>query len=157
MKQDDPFLSTLHDFKSVFMRHSMHNALRYSRDSGCSMAQLGTLMIIHRRGTLTVSDIGEELGVSNAAASQMLDRLVQEGLIFRTENPEDRRTKQIDLTANGLKMLQGSIQARHIWLEELSTELSDSEKRKITEALKILIAQAKKTIAPEELIVEKKD
>ena len=142
MKQDDTFLATLHDFKSVFMCHSMHNAMRYSRGSGCSMSQLGTLMIIHRRGTLTVSDIGEELGVSNAAASQMLDRLVHEGLIFRTEDPDDRRVKQIDLTDNGLKILQESLQARHSWLEGMAAGLSSSEKEKIIQALKILIEKA---------------
>ncbi|MEN8242713.1 MAG: MarR family transcriptional regulator [Chloroflexota bacterium] len=143
MKHADPFLTTLHEFRTVFMRHSMHHALRHSRGSGCSMSQLGTLMIIHRRGTRTVSDIGEELGVSNAAASQMLDRLVQEGLIFRTEDPDDRRVKQIKLTDQGSQRLQESIEARHSWLKEIALELSDPEKEKITQALHILIEKAR--------------
>ena len=148
MKQDDSILTLLHSFKSVFMQHSMHNAMRYSRGSGCSMSQLGTLMIIHKRGTSAVSDIGEALGVSNAAASQMLERLLQEGLIFRTEDPEDRRVKQIKLTEKGFEMLEGSMQARHSWLKNLAAGLSAAEKEKITEALQILIKKAEE-IEPE--------
>jgi DNA-binding MarR family transcriptional regulator len=142
MNQNERFLATLHAFKSIFMRHSMQNVMRFSRDSGCSMPQLSTLMLIHRLGTSTVSDIGDELGVSSAAASQMLDRLVQEGLVYRTENPEDRRVKKIDLTEEGNKVLMESIHVRHSWMEEVALSFSSSEKEKIIEALRILIEKA---------------
>ena len=89
------------------MHNSMHNALRYSKEQGWSMSQIGALMIIHRKGTTAVSDIGDELGISNPAASQMIDRLVQDGLVLRTEHPDDRRVKQIKLTEKGFELIQG--------------------------------------------------
>jgi DNA-binding MarR family transcriptional regulator len=142
MKPTDPFLTTLHEFRNVFMRHSMNHAMRFSRDSGCSMSQLGTLMIIHKRGTSAVSDIGDELGISNAAASQMLDRLLQDGLILRTEHPDDRRVKQIKLTEKGRQLLTESFEARHRWINELVKQFSSTEKEKIIEGLQILIDKA---------------
>jgi DNA-binding MarR family transcriptional regulator len=146
MIQNDPFLSTLHEWVSVFMRNSMHNALRFSRDSGWSMSQLGALMAIHRMGTSAVSVLGNELGISNAAVSQMLDRLVQEGMISRTEDPDDRRVKQISLTERGQQMLQESLRARHSWISELAETLSESEKQEICQALEILIDHARQLL-----------
>jgi DNA-binding MarR family transcriptional regulator len=142
MNQTDPFLLTLHEWISVFMRRSMHNVMRFSRESGWSMSQLGTLMTIHRKGTTAVSDIGDELGVSNAAASQMLDRLLHEGLILRTEDPNDRRAKQIKLTDKGCQTIHDSFEARHSWLNGLTEELSPIEKEQVSQALKILIERA---------------
>ena len=150
MSQTDPFLLTLHEWMSVFMRRSMRNTMRFSRESGWSMSQLGALMMIHRRGTSAVSDIGEELGVSNAAASQMLDRLVQEDLILRTEDPHDRRVKQIKLTDKGCQMIHEGFEARHSWLNELAQNLSKSEKEQVCHALKILTDKAKHFEEPTE-------
>ena len=101
-------------------------------------------MLIHKRGTTAVSDIGEELGISNPAASQMIDRLVQDGLILRTEHPDDRRVKQIQLTDKGFELIQGSLEARRAWLHTLGEELLPEEKQQISQALKILIEKTQK-------------
>jgi DNA-binding MarR family transcriptional regulator len=106
------------------------------------MSQIGALFRIHHRGDSAVSGIGEELGISNAAASQMLDRLVQQGLILRSENPSDRRMKQIVLTDKGRQVLQESIAARQGWFVTLSETLSDSEQEQVIRALNILIEKA---------------
>lgn len=148
MSQTDPFLSTLHEWMSVFMRRSMHNLMRNSRKSGWSMSQLGTLMVIQRMGTSAVSDIGDELGISNAAASQMLDRLVQEELILRTEDQHDRRVKQIKLTEKGCQLIQEYFRARHSWLNELADNLSASEKEQVSQALRILIEKSENIEQP---------
>jgi len=46
------------------------------------------------------------------AAGQMVERLVQQGFLERTEDPYDRRTKQLTLTAKGRALAQKSIEAR---------------------------------------------
>jgi DNA-binding MarR family transcriptional regulator len=112
------------------------------------MSQLGALFHIHRMGSSGVTDLGEHLGVTSPAASQMLERLVQQGLILRSEDPSDRRVKQIVLTEKGLHVLQESMPARQNWLQELATALSDSEKETITAALDILIDRVQHTGEP---------
>ena len=61
----------------------------------------------------------------------MLDRLVQQGLIQRTENPDDRRVKQISLTEKGAEKFQESLRARTDWLAELAEMLTVSEKEDV--------------------------
>jgi DNA-binding MarR family transcriptional regulator len=141
MQSDDPFVNTLSKWVQVFMRRSMHNFISYARENGLSMSQMGALLHIFR-DSCSVSDIGENLGVTSAAASQMLERLVQQGLILRQEDPVDRRVKQVELTARGRQIVQEGIAARQVWLENLAHTLSDDERQQIIGALNILIEKA---------------
>jgi DNA-binding MarR family transcriptional regulator len=141
MQSVDPFVNTLGEWIEVFMRRSMHNFICYSKEKGLSMSQIGALFRIFR-GKSSVSDISDNLGVTSAAASQMLERLVQQGLILRKEDPNDRRVRQIVLTDKGRQILQESIAARQGWLENLSRTLSDSQREQVTAALNILIEKA---------------
>jgi DNA-binding MarR family transcriptional regulator len=143
MDNSDQFLNTLREWMKVFMHNSMHNTLRYSKEAGWSMSQIGAMMSIHRHGTSAISDVGEAMGISNPAASQMIDRMVQEGLLLRTEDPHDRRVKQVKLTEDGLKIIHDSLQAREAWLADLTAELNKDEKKQICQALEILIEKTK--------------
>ena len=121
------------------MHRSMHGFLRYARERGLSMSQIATLFQLSQHDCLAVSEIGDGLGVSNAAASQLLDRLVQQELITRTENPQDRREKQLILTEKGHNILLESARTREAWLESLAAMLTPEEQEKVAEALEILI------------------
>jgi MarR family transcriptional regulator for hemolysin len=102
------------------------------------MTRLSTLMHLYHQGACGVSDIGSHLGVTNAAASQMIDRLVGLGYLERTEDPGDRRVRQITVTANGSRLIESAIAARHRWMEELTDSLSPDQQQLIIEALTLL-------------------
>ena len=96
MKSSNKFVLTLRDWLDVFMQRSMRDFILFTKEKGLSMSQIGALFQVHRRGACGGSDIGDELGVTSAAASQMIERLVQQELITRSEDPSDRRLKQFD-------------------------------------------------------------
>lgn len=137
-----PFTGTLKNWIDISMRYSMRNFLRYARESGLSMSHFGALFHIHRTGSCGVTEVGEHLGVTSAAASQLLDRLVDQGMIDRTEDPQDRRVKRIVLTEQGQSVLEEGLQARQAWLDELEATLNADEKEQISAALDLLIARA---------------
>lgn len=139
----DSFVPTLAEWSEIFMQHSMRNVILYSRESGLSMSQIGALFRIFHKGNTAVSHIGEELGVTSAAASQMLERLVQQGLILRSEDPSDRRMKQLVLTDKGRQVLHECLQARQVWMEELVALLSPEEQDQIVAALNLIITKAR--------------
>jgi DNA-binding MarR family transcriptional regulator len=141
MQRADPFVVTLQKWIEVSMHRSLHNFICFARENGFSMSQLGALFHIHRSGSSGVTDLGDDLGVTSSAASQMLERLVQQELVLRSEDPSDRRVKQIVLTDRGLEVLRDSIRARQGWLYDLAETLSDSEKEAIIAAFNILIAK----------------
>jgi DNA-binding MarR family transcriptional regulator len=138
----DAFLTTLREWVEVFMRRSMQNVIQYAKASGLSMSQMSTLMFLKRKGSSGVSDIGEDLGITSAAASQMLDRLVQQGLIQRSEDPHDRRLKHIILSERGREVMQEGIRARQEWQDQLVTLLTPDEMEQVIAALRILIDKA---------------
>jgi DNA-binding MarR family transcriptional regulator len=130
------------------MRRSMRHFFQYAKGIGLSMPQIGTLFHLTRGGTSGISNISDDLGVSNAATSQMLDRLVQQELILRSEDPNDRRVKKIVLTEKGQRILEELIQVRQAWVEELAVALAPEEKEQIVTAFKILIAKVNQIDQP---------
>ncbi len=150
MQPADPLIAALRNWMEVSMRRSLQESVLYTKKSGLSMPQIAALFQV-QRGIGGVSDLGEELGVTSAAASQMLDRLVQLGLILRTEDPQDRRVKRMVLTDKGRKVLQGVIQVRQRWLDDLVRTLHEGEKEQITAVLNSLVDKAKQLDAVSEL------
>lgn len=149
MQPADPFAATLQECVAVFMRRSMHNLVRYARESGLSISQVNALIHIHHQGG-GVTDLGEHLGISSAAASQLLERLVQQELILRTEDPEDRRVKQLVLTEKGIQTIHEGFKARLGWLNDLAGILSLSEKDQISPVLHILMEKTQQLENPAE-------
>ena len=137
--QPSPVVSTFLAWIELFMHRSMRGFLHYAREHGLSMSQISTLFRLSHHGSLAVSEIGDGLGVSNAAASQLLDRLVQQELVTRAENPQDRREKQLILTEKGRNILLESTRTRQAWLECLVSTLTPEEQIKVTEVMEILI------------------
>lgn len=148
MQQTDPFVAVLREWLEVFMGRSMHGFVRYAKERGLSMSQLEALFFIYHKGGGGVKDLGDHLGVSSAAASQMLERLVQQHLILRTEDPLDRRGKQLVLTERGIQTIQESIRSREEWMDELPKALSADEKTQVVAALYILIDKTQRLENP---------
>ena len=142
MSDTDPFINTFQQWIDIFMHRSMHKFIHYARESGLSMSMIGTLFHLSKKGCAGVTDLGDHLGVTSAASSQMLERLVQQELILRTEDPTDRRVKQIVLTEKGYHLLDEGIRARQGWLNDLVGILSQEEKELITGALDLMINKA---------------
>jgi DNA-binding MarR family transcriptional regulator len=128
MKSSDPFVVTFTHLIEVFMRTNVRSMIQFTRESGVSMSQVGTLFNIDRTHC-GVAGIGDDLGVSSAAASQMLQRMVEQGLVLRSEDPDDRRAKQVALTDKGRGILDQMMRAREDQLEKLAGALTPSERK----------------------------
>lgn len=126
------------------MRRSIADVVCAARQHGFSMSQVGALFQLSHRATSGVSNIGDRLGVTSAAASQMLDRLVQQGLIVRSEDPNDRRAKQIALTERGRGFIHEIMKARQRWFESVAAGMSEKERETVVTGLRILIEKTSK-------------
>ena len=134
--------SVLQQWSEVFMHRSMADFKRFMDDSGLSPSQVSTLMRLYYHSSCGVSAVADDLGVTNAAASQMVDRLVQLGMLERSEDPEDRRARQLRLTDLGRALVERSVEVRRRWMEELILTLTPEQQTQITDALSILTKAA---------------
>jgi len=144
MTDTTQFSQTVHKWMDTFMHRSMGGWARYIKASGLSMPQFFILMHLRHHNQCGISDISERMETTSAAASQLVDKLAQSGLLVRVEDPNDRRAKQISLSPEGEKLIEQGIEERYRWMEQLAKNLGDEERQKVTEALDVLNAAAKK-------------
>ncbi|MEN4012087.1 MAG: MarR family transcriptional regulator [Chloroflexota bacterium] len=135
----EQFLDVCEKTMGQFMARSMRSFWQFAKEQGLTMTQMVALRHIHFKQECNISEISDELGVTNAASSQLLDRLVQQGLIARHEDPVDRRNKKILLTERGQQILRASVIARQHWLGELADHLSPREMEQVTQSFTLLI------------------
>jgi DNA-binding MarR family transcriptional regulator len=135
-------IETIRHFLDLSMHHAMHERVQLAKMIGLSMPQLGILMQLHHRGTCGISDLSERFDITSAAASQLVDKLVQGGLIQREEDPQDRRVKRVNLTEKGRKLIRHSMENRYRWIEGVARNLSAEERAQVSEALSLMTRAA---------------
>jgi DNA-binding MarR family transcriptional regulator len=143
MGQPPSLEQALRDWAQVFMHRSVREFQDWIKESGLSHSQLATLMQLHRGGSCPVTGIGQDLGVTSAAASQIVDRLVQQGLLSRTEDEHDRRVRQITLTPAGHDIVRQAIESRMAWMRQLVGALRPEEQQAIIGSLDHLTRAAR--------------
>lgn len=137
------FSAALDEWVDVFMNRSTRDNWQFWKDSGLTVSQIGTLMKLRYSGPCGVTEVAGHVGVTNAAASQMVEKLFQAGYLERAEHPDDRRAKQLTLTPKGRALIQKSLDARRRWLADLAKTFSPGEQAEIAIALEQLTQAAR--------------
>ena len=100
---------------------------------------------------LQVSDVATLLGITRGATSNRMERFVNEELAARTDNPSDRRSHYINLTAKGVEladeMYRSVSETHNDFFEALSAEESSFLARALHQLLLAHEAPAPKTSA----------
>jgi len=139
MVMDTSSVALFHEGMQVGLAHVIRDFMQSMKQHGLSTPQIHALMYIYHTGQCHMSDISALADVSNAAASQLAERLVQQGLLERQEDPANRRTKILKLSEKGKAMIRESIPLEHL-LKELMAPLT-AEQRKIVHAAFSILSQ----------------
>ena len=142
MTNSTHFTQAIRLWMDVFMSRSMRGWGRFAKSTGLSMPQFSLLMQMHYKGACGMSEVSERFEITPAAASQLVDKLVQNGFIERDEDPKDRRAKLLNLTDKGRKLIQQGIEERYRWVDELAGKLTPEERTQVSEALDIITRAA---------------
>ena len=120
------FCSTVEDL--------LERTLEEASEEPLAMSQVKLLMLIGQPGRrYKVSDVAAFLGVTNAAASRAIDRLVQRGLIDRTLAVDDRRAVDLALTPSSRALLERFAAARGAELLRLLGDYPEARLRRAAE------------------------
>lgn len=99
------------------------------------MAQLDR----HPQG-LKMRDLSRRLMVSGGNITGLTDRLVAEGLVARSDDPNDRRAYTVKLTAAGQQQFSAMAQAHEGWIAGLFGGLDVAQQARLFELLGTLKA-----------------
>jgi DNA-binding MarR family transcriptional regulator len=144
MNSSVELVETIRRWMDIAMHRSMRDRTHFAKAKGLSMAQFGLLMQLHYRGNCGVTDISERFEITSAAVSQLVEKLVQSNLVERAEDPNDRRAKQIQLSARGRALIEKSTSERYHWVDQLVASLEPKDREKIAEALSFLTEAARR-------------
>lgn len=142
MSISDDFVSVMRRFAHTFMNRSVQDMVRFAKEHDLSMGQHSVLMRLYHADRCGVGEVGSQLGITNAAASQLVDKLVQQGCVERAEDPDDRRVKRLTLTPSGRQLVELGFEARLKWTAALPEVLPHERCRAIMRSLEDLIAAA---------------
>ena len=96
------------------------------------------LFFISNHGTTNFKKLAAALKVTPANLTGVIDRLVDQGLVSRTENPEDRRMMLLKLTEKGEALVTELRERRVSYLSKALRGLTPEELTVITRGLDLL-------------------
>jgi DNA-binding MarR family transcriptional regulator len=115
--------------------------IRVIDETGLGLVQLKMLMALSGAAeeAPTLSSVAEKLGLSLPSASRAVDWLVKRGYVVRTEDPEDRRARRLELTDSGHDLAHQLLAARLEGLGQFAASLTDEERGRLDAALELLL------------------
>ena len=131
-------IEQFNQFAGITMRINIIYNMLFMQEHDLSFAHLNSLFFIHRAGCAKIHTLAEHLGVTKAAVSQMVDRLVDLGLVSREEDHIDRRSKLICLSETGENLVQEAIRTRRQWVPNLAASLTEDQVRQACRIFEIL-------------------
>ena len=85
------------------------NDERYSREKILTERQFFALVSIRKHKKIELKNLSKNLYVSNSSLCILLNKLVEQGYVYREEDPRDRRNTFYCITKKGDEVIKGEI------------------------------------------------
>ena len=108
-------------------------------DSGLTITQLRSLFLIANKGSTNFRKLAEALGVTPSNVTGIVDRLEEQGLVSRTQNPEDRREMTLQATDKGKALVSNLKEAGIKHMTQVLSLLSLEELSSLAQGLSAFI------------------
>jgi DNA-binding MarR family transcriptional regulator len=129
------FLGSTHIF-SLAMARVEESLWREAAGNQLTVTQMRLLRLVSHPGSPhTIGDVAAFLGISNAAASKAVDKLVRSMLVRRREGDVDRRAIHLSLTGPGRRILEAYDFATKKKLAEVFSQLGGEDLRSMVRLL----------------------
>ena len=105
-------------------------------------SEFRVLETLLHKGPQPVNVIGPRVDLTPGSISVAVDRLYGRGLVSRTEDPDDRRVRLVDLTAEGRQLIETVFRRHAANLERIMGVLSCEERLLLEGLLKKVVRHA---------------
>jgi DNA-binding MarR family transcriptional regulator len=129
-------------------RLSKEHHLRDMTELKLSNAQGMCLMVIGAVGPLTMGQIADYMALSSAAATSLVDRLVQSNWVTRQTDDKDRRIVNVRLTGDGEAIYDQLKQRRCGRLRDALSSLTAAERQTVVDGLQLFVKALSAPIKP---------
>lgn len=138
--------AALHAQKQIFKAFEAAS-IPYWLELELSLSQVKTLFMLAARERMTVNNLASALHIGQSATSLLIERLVHNGLVERSEDGQDRRRTLVYLSPVGqelmLQLRQGDGEGKpHSRITTWMAQLNDADLAALVQGLKALAAIA---------------
>lgn len=133
-KENGKFIISL----SRAMRSVHHHSLELFRQNGLTMAQFAALEALYHKGDLSVGALIDAVLSTSGNMTVVIRNLEQHGLVFRKENPTDRRSFLISLTKSGETLIADVFEKHMALVDESLSPITKQERDTVIHILKKL-------------------
>ncbi|PPG27507.1 MarR family winged helix-turn-helix transcriptional regulator [Pseudoclavibacter sp. RFBB5] len=124
----DELLTQLNDVRAELTRGLSARHMAPFLELDITAQQLKTVFLVTTGTVTTISQAAEHLGVAVPTASASIDKLVELGLLTRTEGKPDRRIRHLTPTRKAIRLHERFLGLRTD-TDEFAAHLSDEELR----------------------------
>ncbi len=107
-----------------------------------TLAQLKAVYLVAATGPIRMSALSVQLGTAISTTSGVVDRLVQAGMLARTEDPADRRQVLVAATPSALQQLEDLSELGRDRMRQLLNRLASVKEIETIEAAVRLLGEA---------------
>lgn len=137
----------LNELNGILMVNSIGDLMSYLQEQDISPPRFVALQILELHPGITITTLASKLKLTLGSASQLIDRLENDGLVIRQETPNDRRVRRIFLLEKGKGILHAVHSMTSIKLDQqlsvVPNEHIQSLYTAITHVLPFLIKDTK--------------
>jgi DNA-binding MarR family transcriptional regulator len=140
----DQFVGDLLITLSLFHK-LVRQGWRRKKGGYASILPYHVLGVLGHLGTLSVSEIGKRLNISKPNMTPLIDRLVNDGMVVREPDAEDRRVIKISITQKGLDLMAVGRKKMKETMEKVFSEFTEEDLTRLSgslETLKALLLKA---------------
>jgi DNA-binding MarR family transcriptional regulator len=105
--------------------------------------QYDVLSTLRRQGepfNLAATELADSAMLTSGAMTNRIDRLEEEGLVKRRKDHDDRRRVLVELTAKGLKLIEGATEARFEAAMDALNGLDDRQRKSLSDLLRMVLS-----------------
>ncbi|MFF4354082.1 MarR family winged helix-turn-helix transcriptional regulator [Streptomyces sp. NPDC001530] len=105
------------------------------RPLGIELRHYGVLIVLVDRGPTVQRDLATAAGSDKAGIMRVVDDLERKGLAVRKAVPGDRRVRAVEITPQGVELIDAAHVAAEPLVERLVAELGTGEPEQLTDLL----------------------
>lgn len=112
------------------------NAARSVSTLGLGHSDFAVLEVLLHKGPQPVNIIGKKVLLTSGSITAAVDRLESKKLLRRTSDARDRRSRIVELTRRGRRLIERAFQKHAMDLEETMAVLRSGERKELIRLLK---------------------
>jgi DNA-binding MarR family transcriptional regulator len=107
-----------------------------------TMPQLKALIYVTKNEGATSGQIANKLGVGLSTVTGIVDRLIEQEMVSRREDPRDRRITRVQATPNGRVLVEDLLQYRNEVVTAILSKLDPNQLETVESAFQYLLDAA---------------